>query len=104
MSYIAFDTPEGEDFLKAITKLRTPEEVGEFLSDMFTPAETRSFISRWKAAQMLYEGVPYVEIQKLTGLSSATVARVSQALQFGTGGYKKVLDRLFRQPAKRAPK
>ncbi len=94
MNYIAFDSHEGEAFLKAITKLRTPQEVGEFFSDMFTPAEARTFISRWKAVQMLYDGVPYVEIQKETGLSSATIARVSQSLQYGTGGYKKVLDRI----------
>lgn len=104
MSYTVFDTPEGEDFLKAINKLRTPDEVSEFLSDMFTPAEARSFVSRWKAATMLYEGTPYVEIQKLTGLSSATVARVSQALQFGTGGYRKVLDRLYKQLSRRTSK
>lgn len=96
MNYAVFQTPEGEGFLKALTKLRNEEEVGEFMSDMFTPAEARVFVSRWKAAIMLYENTPYVEIQKQTGLSSATVARVSQALQFGTGGYKKVLDRLYR--------
>ena len=97
MNYIAFDSPEGEVLLKAITKLRTPQEVGEFFSDMFTPAEARTFISRWKAVQMLYDGVPYVEIQKETGLSSATIARVSQALQYGTGGYRKLLDRISKR-------
>lgn len=100
MSYTVFDSPEGEEFLKAITKLRTPAEVGEFLSDMFTPAETRAFVSRWRAARMLNEGIPYTEIQKITGLSSATVARVSQALQFGSGGYQKVLSRLSKTHAR----
>ena len=94
MNYIVFDSPEGESFLKAITKLRDPKEVSEFVSDMFTPSEARTFISRWKAAQMLYDGTPYVEIQKTTGLSSATVARVSQALQYGTGGLKRILERM----------
>ncbi|MCA9379449.1 transposase [Candidatus Dojkabacteria bacterium] len=97
MNYPVFDSEYGEDFLKAITKLRNGEEVAEFMSDMFTPAEARTFVSRWKAAKMLSQGTPYVEIQKQTGLSSATVARVSQALQFGTGGYRKVLERLKRR-------
>ncbi len=97
MNYPVFDTQDGESFLKAITKLRDSEEVAEFLSDMFTPAEARAFVSRWKAARMLYEGTPYTEIQRSTGLSSATVARVSQSLQFGTGGYIKALSRLFRK-------
>ncbi len=94
MNYVTFDTPEGEEFLKALTKLRNEPEVAEFFSDMFTPAEARTFVSRWKAAQMLHKKIPYVEIQKETGLSSATVARVSQALQYGTGGLKKILERL----------
>lgn len=94
MRYTALTTPEGEDFVQAITKLRDEAEVGEFLTDMFTPDEARTFVSRWKAALMLHKGIPYVEIQKETGLSSATVARVSQALKYGTGGLKKILERL----------
>lgn len=94
MRYVALTTPEGEDFVKAITKLRDEAEVGEFLTDMFTPAEARVFVARWRAAKMLFESVPYVEIQKETGLSSATVARVSQAMKYGTGTLKKVLDRI----------
>lgn len=93
MNYIAFDSDQGEAFLKAVAKLRDTKEVGEFFSDLFTPAEARTFISRWRAAQMLFEGIPYVDIQKATGLSSATIARVSQALQYGTGGLKKILER-----------
>lgn len=95
MNYVTFDTPEGEEFLKAITKLRTTNEVAEFFSDLFTPAEARTFVSRWKAAMMLFQKIPYLDIQKETGLSSATVARVSQALQYGTGGLEKVINRLL---------
>jgi TrpR-related protein YerC/YecD len=94
MNYVTFDTKEGQDFLKALTKLRSTEEVAEFFSDMFTPAEARTFVSRWKAATMLYQKTPYLDIQKETGLSSATVARVSQAIQYGTGGLIKILERL----------
>jgi len=94
MRYPVFDTHEGEIFIKAITKLRTPEEVGELFSDLFTPGEARTLVSRFKAALLLDDRVPYLDIQKQTGLSSATIARVSQAMQYGTGGYKKILDRL----------
>ncbi len=97
MNYVVFDSQEGEEFLRALLKLRDQKEVGEFFSDMFTPAEARAFVSRWKAAKMLHAGTPYVEIQKSTGLSSATIARVSQALQYGTGGYKRILDRLAKR-------
>lgn len=94
MNYVAFNTPDGEEFLKAITKLRDASEVAEFFSDLFTPAEARTFIARWRTAVMLADKVPYMEIQKSTGQSSATVARVSQSLQFGTGALRKVIERL----------
>lgn len=96
MKYVIFDSEEGNDFLKAITKLRNADEAAEFFTDMFTPSEARAFVARWRAAQMLNDKIPYLDIQKTTGLSSATVARVSQSLQYGTGGFKKVLDRFSR--------
>lgn len=96
MKYVIFDSEEGNDFLKAITKLRNADEAAEFFTDMFTPSEARAFVARWRAAVLLNQKVPYLDIQKTTGLSSATVARVSQALQYGTGGFKKVLDRFGR--------
>ena len=94
MNYVTFDTEDGQEFLKAVTNLRNSDKVAEFFSDLFTPSEARTFVSRWKAALLLYKKVPYIEIQKETGLSSATVARVSQALQYGTGGLQRILERL----------
>jgi uncharacterized protein YerC len=53
MHYAVFDTKEGEQFTKAITKLRTSDEVAEFFSDVFTPSEARIFSSRFNAAVLL---------------------------------------------------
>lgn len=94
MNYASLETEAGKDFLKAVSKLRTAEEIGEFFTDMFTPAEARTFVSRWRAASQLYDKIPYLDIQKETGLSSATVARVSQAMQYGSGGLNKILQRI----------
>ncbi len=101
MAQQSLSTIEAKEFIKAVSKLRDAKEAEEFFGDLFTPAEAQTFAMRWKAAQMLHAGLPYTDIQKLTGLSSATIARVSQALQFGKGGYHKILDRTQRTGAKR---
>ena len=41
---------------------------------------------------MLDEGKPYVSIGEATGASATTIARVSKALNYGSGGYRAALD------------
>jgi TrpR-related protein YerC/YecD len=48
---------------------------------------------RWEVAQLVDEGVSYLEIARRTGASTATVTRVAQWLHHGEGGYRAVLDR-----------
>ncbi len=88
------DSAEVEDLLKAILKLRNINESKKFFRDLMTVPEIKSFAGRWKAARMLDEGIPYKEIEKETGISSATIARVSQWLNYGMEGYRLVLNRI----------
>ncbi len=91
------DTHEVEDWLRAILKLRNITEAKNFFRDLMTVPEIKSFAGRWESARMLDEGVSYKEIEKETGISSATIARVSQWLNYGMGGYRLVLDRIKRK-------
>lgn len=84
---------EFKDLYKAFLKLRKEDEVMKFMRDLMTMKEMEAFALRWKAAQMLDAGDSYVEIERLTGLSSATIARVSEYRKYGYDGYKLVLDR-----------
>ena len=43
---------------------------------------------------MLREKRVYTEIAEKTGASSATISRVNKCLNYGTGGYNTILDRL----------
>jgi len=83
-----------DNLAAAILALKTRAEVKKFLRDLLTEAELIEFGKRWQAARMLEDKTPYSRIVKVTGLSSTTVARVSQWLNSGTGGYKLVLARL----------
>lgn len=79
---------------RAILALKTEDECKRFLRDLLTEKEIKEFTNRWKVAQMLDQKIPYEEIEKTTGMSSTTIARVNKWLTNGKGGYKLVLNRL----------
>ncbi len=65
-----------------------------FLCDVMTEKEIVEISARFEAAKMLKAGETYSSIIKKTKLSSRTVARISDWLQNGTGGYSVVLETL----------
>jgi len=83
-----------EDLLKAILALKNINEAKRFFRDLLTEQEIIEFGKRWQAAKMLNKKIPYSEVEKETGLSSTTVARVSKWLNKGMGGYRLILKRL----------
>jgi TrpR-related protein YerC/YecD len=93
-----------KDLFKSIISLKNTDEAKRFFRDLLTEQELIEFGNRWKAAQMLNQGISYVEIVKETGLSSTTVARISKWLNEGMGGYKLMLKRLHRNSIKRSGK
>lgn len=87
------ESEDVQNLFKVLLKMRDANEVMRFMRDLMTMKEIETFALRWRAAQMLNEGVPYTEIERLTGLSSATIARVSEYLKYGYDGYKLALER-----------
>lgn len=88
------DNKKINELMIAVLALRNRDEAKRFFRDLLTEKELIEFGNRWKAARMLAKNVPYVEIEKETGLSSTTVARVSKWLNSGKGGYKLMLKKL----------
>ena len=93
-------TPQVDELFEAILSLRSAEECYSFFEDVCTVKEIMDIAQRLKTAKMLSEGANYQEINKETGCSTATISRVRRCLEYGTGGYRTVLDRL--QAAKEA--
>ncbi len=87
-------TPEKENFYKAILSLKSIEECEAFFDDIFTIQELEAITQRYEVACRLCRGEKYGDINKSTGASTATICRVSRALNYGSGGYKKVIERL----------
>ena len=76
----------------AVLSLKTKEECKSFFIDICTVKEMNDLAQRLEVAALLTEKVSYQEISKITGASTATISRVSRALNYGPGGYKTVLD------------
>lgn len=84
------------DFLfRAILSLKNEEECYNFFEDLCTVAELLEMSRRMLAAKMLHENHIYSEIAEVTGLSTATISRVSRCLKYGNDGYTAVLDRII---------
>ena len=89
-----WETKENKNFIQALLLLETPDEVRRFLRDLMTPGEIAEFAKRLKTAKMLNDKISYSLIEKETGFSSRTVARVSKWLNNGTGGYKAIINKI----------
>ena len=86
---------ESTDLLcDALLQLKTREECYAFLDDVATVKETLDLAQRLLVARMLDEGAAYLAIRDATGASTATISRVNKCYEYGSGGYRTVLDRL----------
>ncbi len=69
----------------AVASLRSADECRAFFRDLCTPAEIQAMADRWAVVDWLLRGVPYREINRLTGVSVTTVSRVARCLADGSG-------------------
>ena len=83
-----------DNLFKAILTLETVEECYNFFEDACTIQELDSIAQRFEVARLLCQGKSYMDINKLTGASTATICRVSKCVNYGGGGYKTAIDRL----------
>ncbi len=86
-------TKDVDSLFEAILSLKSIEECYMFFEDACTVKEILDIAQRYKAANMLANGSNYVDVCSQTGMSSATVSRVSKCLEYGNGGYKLIIER-----------
>ena len=98
MSDADLRTPEVNDLLRVLATLDSEDTIFALLEDLFTIREIRETSQRLAVARMLAEGASYATIEKTTGASATTIARVSKCLTYGTGGYQAALDVLNMHP------
>ncbi len=89
--------PRNENMYKAILTLQNVDECMKFFDDLCTVSELMAMEQRYQVARCLNDGMIYNDILAETGASSATISRVNRSLQYGSGGYSIVFDRIKEQ-------
>lgn len=83
-----------DQLFDAFLKLETREECYVFFDDLATMGEIQSLSQRLQVAKMLTDGATYNTIEKETKASTATISRVRRCIDYGSDGYKMILNRL----------
>ena len=79
-----------EALFSLIVSLQNVEDCKALFEDMCTRKELAKMAERIYAAKLLIEGNTYNQIMSKADISSATLSRVSQCVQYGKG-YSKLL-------------
>ena len=95
MSHLRINRTESIDQLfQALLSLENAEECYTFFSDLFTVQEVIAFAQRLQVARLLREGNTYEMVRSQVPVSSSTITRINTELQFGSGGYGKIIRRI----------
>jgi TrpR-related protein YerC/YecD len=94
MKINAWKNKTSDELFQAILTLKELDEAQRFFRDLLTESEILEFSNRWKVAQMLNKNTPYSQIERETGMSTTTIARISKWLNDGMNGYKLVLNKV----------
>lgn len=82
------------DLLAAFQIIRDPDEVLQFIQDLFTRKEVAFFSKRLRIAKLLLEEKTYEEITQTVHTSHATVAKVAAWLSQKGEGFRNVIHKL----------
>ena len=77
-----------------IVNLKSKEECRAYLEDLCTVKELQDMAQRLDTAVLLSRGYSYKKIMEQVEVSTATIGRVSKCLNYGTGGYRTVIEKL----------
>lgn len=83
-----------DELFKAILSLESLDECYDFFEDLCTMKELADMTQRVQAAEMLLAGKTYEQIVKEVEISTATISRINRCIQYGSGGYEKILTRI----------
>lgn len=86
-----------DDFLWVLAQLKSTTEVKEFFYDFFTKTERIMLAKRLAVAMMIYKNYRYDDIRSVLHVSTSTITRVSNWLDRGGDGVKRVLEKLVHE-------
>ena len=86
-----------DQLFRAILELKDVDECYAFFDDLCTIGEVQSLSQRLDVAVMLKKKHTYDKIQTETGASTATISRIRRCVDYGSGGYNTIVDRMNEQ-------
>ncbi len=98
-----WETETAQQLARVLIAIDDLKIMQNFLRDVMTEKEISEISARLEAAKMLQAGKKYTEIIEKTKLSSRTIARISDWIQNGDGGYKNALKITDTHPAHLSP-
>ena len=91
---ISIHSEDTDLLFEGIMSLKSKDECYKFFEDLCTVNELISMAQRFHVARDLYDGKTFLQIEAQTGTSSATISRVNRCFNYGSGGYKMVIEKL----------
>lgn len=79
-----------EALYELLASVSDPADIQALLDDLCTRKEVENMAERVFAAKLLLSGNTYTQVMEQAKISSATLSRVSQCVQYGKG-YSKLL-------------
>ena len=79
---------------ETILNLGSIDECYAYFEDLSTIKEVKDMAQRLDTAILLSQGYSYQKIMEHIEISTATIGRVSRALNYGTGGYRAAIEKL----------
>ncbi|MBI4057876.1 hypothetical protein HY405_00980 [Candidatus Microgenomates bacterium] len=86
------------DLCRALSVLRSPQEVADALTDLLTPKEIETIAKRLQIAEYLVKGNDYGYIRSQLRVGYSTIARVNTWLNLAGEGFKIMLSRKKESP------
>ena len=89
-----FRNPSVDRLFQTILNLESIEDCYAYFEDLCTIKELQDMAQRLDTAVLLSQGMSYQKIAEQVDVSSATICRVSKCYNYGTGGYRKAIEKL----------
>ena len=74
-----------EQLFALLVKIDNVEDMENLFADLCTKKEVENMAERLHAAELLIGGNTYTQVMSQVNISSATLSRVSQCVQYGSG-------------------
>lgn len=83
-----------DNLFEAIKHLKSKQDIVDFFRDLLTESEAIMLARRVQIAQMILDNKSFYDIKTELGASFDTINSVKRFVEYGSDGYKKVIERL----------